>query len=176
MRPVRVIWWLACPLTLIVGSCLAGLRLNLTGSLPVGFYVASRGAPVRGALVLACLPPRAAALAKERGYVPHGDECPGSMMPIGKSVLAVGGDTVTVTPSGLLVNGAPVPNSRPLAEDRNGRPLPRLLVGRYVVGPGELWVLSSYSRLSFDSRYFGAIQVCQVRAGLRRLWTAGPDR
>jgi len=113
-----------------------------------------------------------AAFAKERGYVPHGDECPGGMVPIGKPVLAVGGDTVTVTPSGLFVNSAPVPNSRPLAADRKGRPLPRLVVGRYVVGPCELWVLSSYSRLSFDSRYFGAIHVSQVHARLWRLWTA----
>ncbi len=179
MRPVYcrsvwyVIWWLGCPLALIVGSGLAGLRLNLTGSLPVGLYVASRGAPVRGALVLACLPTAIVAFAEERGYVPRGDECPGGMVPIGKPVLAVGGDTVTVTPSGLLVNGALVPNSRPLAADRKGRPLPRLVVGRYVVGPGELWVLSSYSRLSFDSRYFGAIHVSQVHARLRRLWTAG---
>lgn len=176
MRPVHVIWWLGCALALIVGSGLAGLRLNLTGSLPVGLYVASPGAPVRGALVLACLPSGVAAFAKERGYVPQGEECPGSMGAIGKPVLAVGGDTVTVTPIGLLVNGAPVPNSRPLAADRKGRPLPRLLMGTYVVSPGELWVLSSYSRLSFDSRYFGAIQASQVRARLRRLWTAGSDR
>ena len=176
MRPAGVIWWLGCSLALIVGSGLAGLRLNLTGSLPVGLYVASRSAPVRGALVLACLPPGVAAFAKERGYVPHGDECPGGVVPIGKPVLAVGGDTVNVTPSGLVVNGAPVPNSRALAADRKGRPLPRLLVGRYVVGPGELWVLSSYSRLSFDSRYFGAIEVSQVRARLWRLWTTGSDR
>jgi conjugative transfer signal peptidase TraF len=83
---------------------------------------------------------------------------------------------VTVTPTGLLVNGRPVPNSQPLAVDRQGRPLPRLASGRYVVRPGALWVVSSYSRFSFDSRYFGPVETRQVRASVQPLWTAGSDR
>lgn len=169
----RLVWCLGSPLALLAAGWLAGLRLNLTGSLPVGLYFASGAAPVRGALVLACLPPGVAAFATERGYVPRGGTCPGGAVPVGKPVLAIRGDTVTVTPSGLLVNGVPVPNSQPLAADRKGRPLPRLAVGRYVVGPGELWVVSPYSRLSFDSRYFGAVETAQVRASLLLLWTAG---
>jgi conjugative transfer signal peptidase TraF len=175
-RASRPVWWLGSPLALLAAGWFAGLRLNLTGSLPVGLYLESRASPVRGAIVLACLPPEVAAFARERGYVPRGGNCPDGALPVGKVVLAIAGDTVAVTPTGLLVNGAPVPNSQPLEADRKGRPLPRLLMGTYVVSPGELWVLSSYSRLSFDSRYFGAIQASQVRARLRRLWTAGSDR
>lgn len=165
--------WLGSLLALLAACRLAGLRLNLTGSLPVGLYVASRAAPVRGALILACLPPRVAVFAKARGYVPRGGACRGGTVPVGKPVAAVKGDTVTVTPSGLFVNSARVPNSEPLGADHNGRPLPRLAVGRYVVGPGELWVVSSYSRFSFDSRYFGPVNVGEVRASLWRLWTGG---
>jgi conjugative transfer signal peptidase TraF len=155
---------------------MAGLRLNLTGSLPVGLYLASHGFPGRGATVLVCLAPGVAQFAKARGYVPQGGSCPGGLVPVGKVVWALPGDTVTVTPTGLLVNGTQVSNSRPLVCDHRGRPLPRLTGDRQVVGPGELWVLSTYSRLSFDSRYFGAVKVGQVRAGLHRLWTVGPDR
>lgn len=138
--------------------------------------MASGAAPGRGALVLICLPPEVAAFGTERGYVPRGGACPGGVLPVGKAVLAIVGDTVTVTPSGLLVNGGPVPNSQPLLSDRKGRPLPRLAVGRYVVRLGELWVLSSYSRLSFDSRYFGPLEADHVRASVRPLWTVGPNR
>jgi len=138
----------------------------------VGLYAAAGGAPVRGALVLVCLPPEVAAFARARGYVPQGGACPGSVVPIGKPVVAIAGDTVAVTPTGLMVNGAPVPNSRALVTDRKGRPLPRPPGGRYLVGQDELWVLSSYSRLSFDSRYFGAVRVSEVRTRLRPLWTA----
>lgn len=171
-RRSRAVSWLAGAIALLAAGRLAGLRLNLTASLPVGVYVTATGAPARGALVLVCLPPEVAALARARGYVPHGGTCPGDVVPIGKRVLAVAGDTVAVTPTGLFVNGAPVPNSQALAADRKGRPLPALAVGRYPVGQDELWVLSSYSRLSFDSRYFGAVRVSAVRARLLPLWTA----
>ncbi len=172
----RTVWWLGSPLALLAAGWIAGLRLNLTGSLPVGLYVASGATPVRGALVVACLPPGVAAFATERGYVPRGGGCPGGVLPVGKPVLAIVGDTVTVTPAGLLVNRTPVPNSQPLLSDRKGRVLPQLTAGRYVVRPGTVWILSSYSRLSFDSRYFGAVETGQVRASIRRLWTAGSDR
>ena len=170
------VWWLGSLVALLTAGWLAGMRLNLTGSLPVGLYVASRSRPARGALVLACLPPRVALFARARGYVPRGGACPGGVVPIGKPVLAVAGDTVTETRTGLLVNGMPIPNSQALATDRSGRPLPQLPTGRYVVRSGTVWIVSSYSRFSFDSRYFGAVETVQVRACIRRLWTAGSER
>src|SRR2546428_5082942 len=151
----RGVWWLASSVALLAAGWLAGLRLNLTGSLPVGLYVISPSLPVRGALVLACLPAKVAAFAYSRGYVPRGEECPNGVAPIGKPVAAIAGDTVAVTAAGLFVNGVPVPNSRALATDRKGRPLPQLRATRSVVQPGTIWIVSSYSRFSFDSRYFG---------------------
>jgi conjugative transfer signal peptidase TraF len=108
--------------------------------------------------------------------VPRGGACPGGALPVGKPVAARRGDTVAVTPAGLCVDGVAVPNSRALAADRQGRPLPQLAVGRYVVGPGELWLVSSYSRWSFDSRYFGPVATSDLRATVRALWTAGAGR
>ena len=171
-----MVWRLGSPLA-VLGACgLAGLRLNLTGSLPIGLYRVSQASIGRDALVLVCLPGSVAEFAKARGYVPQGGSCPGGLVPVGKRVWAIPGDTVTVTPTGLLVNGTPVPNSRPLDVDHRGRPLPQLAVGRYVVCPGTLWVLSSHSRLSFDSRYFGALETAQALVSVRRLWTAGSER
>jgi conjugative transfer signal peptidase TraF len=172
-RGVLLISFVGSPLALLAVGWLVGLRLNLTGSLPVGLYLASRTTLVRGVIVLTCLPPDVAAFAKARGYVPAGGGCPGGVVPVGKPILAIQGDTITVTLRGLLVNRVLVPNSQPLELDRKGRPLPRLSVGTYVVAPGELWVLSPHSRFSFDSRYFGAVQAAQVRASLRNLWTVG---
>jgi conjugative transfer signal peptidase TraF len=165
------VWWLASAVALLAAGKLAGLRLNLTGSLPVGLYATAKGASARGALVLVCLPPRVAAFASARGYVPRGGACPGALVPIGKRILAITRDTVAVTPTGLVVNGVPVPNSQALATDRKGRPLPALAVGRYPVGQDEIWVVSSYSRRSFDSRYFGSVRVTDIRNRLLPLWT-----
>src|SRR5438034_3432539 len=74
----------------------AGLRVNLSASMPVGLYRVSTGPAVRGVMVLACLPTDVAVFARSRGYVPSGS-CPGATAPIGKVVLAMVGDTVEVT-------------------------------------------------------------------------------
>ena len=172
-RVSRLSWSLCGTFALFGGGWLAGLRVNLTGSMPVGIYTTARGTPTRGSIVLACLPSDVAVFAKMRGYVPHGGSCPSGVLPVGKPILALPGDTVVVTTTGLLVNGVLVPNSEPLSRDTKGRPLPRPQPGHYVVDADELWLVSAYSRFSFDSRYFGPVNADQVRAHVRVLWVAG---
>lgn len=89
---------------------------------------------------------------------------------------AVSGDTVTITTAGLLVNGELLRNSRSLTADRDGRPLPHLALGPVVVREEEVWVLSSYSPFSFDSRYFGPVPLGQIRASVRPLWTSEREK
>ncbi len=48
-----VIAWLASPVVLLMTGWLVGLRLNLTGSLPLGVYLTSKPVVARGTLVLA---------------------------------------------------------------------------------------------------------------------------
>ena len=43
--------------------------------------------------------------------------------------------------------------------------------GKYVVESGTVWVASSLSPRSFDSRYFGPVQMNQVRERVRPLLT-----
>jgi len=148
----------------------AGLRVNLSASMPVGLYRVSTGPAVRGAMVLACLPTDVAVLARSRGYVPSGS-CPGATAPIGKVVLAMVGDTVEVTGEGLLVDGRPVQNTKPLAADAAGRSLPRFPDGTYVVGRDEMWLYSPYSKRSFDSRYFGPLPLSSILNRVLPLWT-----
>ena len=182
MTAPRVRRWpealLACAMSVVAlaaAARLAGLRLNLTGSIPAGVYRvvgAGSGALTRGAIVLVCLPPDVAAFAHARGYVPSGGgTCAGGTLPVGKVVIAIGGDTVTVSAGGLAVNGVPVPASRPLARDSRGRVLPRLASGRYIVRQDELW-LGSRSPRGFDARYFGAVPASAVRGRLAQCWTA----
>ena len=174
VRRASRLTWAFCGLSALFAACsLIGLRLNLTGSMPVGIYIVARDVPTRGSIVLACLSRDIAEMARARGYLSRGGSCPGSVPPVGKPVLAVPGDTIVATATGLVLNGVPVMNSKPLSSDRRGRPLPRLPAGRYPVGPDEFWLLSDYSRFSFDSRYFGAVKTGQVRAHVRALWTAG---
>jgi conjugative transfer signal peptidase TraF len=148
----------------------AGVRVNLSGSMPIGLYRVSSGPPVKGVMVLACLPASVAMFARSRGYVPNG-RCPDGTAPIGKVVLAAAGDSVEVTGEGLLVNGHLVRNTKPLAVDGAGQSLPRVPDGTYVVGHDEVWLYSSYSKRSFDSRYFGPLRLSCVLSRVLPLWT-----
>lgn len=150
-------WWL-------------GVRLNLTASMPVGFYRVVRGATERNVIVLICLPESIAEFAHERGYLPNGS-CRGGVAPIGKRIVAVPGDTVAMTQAGLQVNGVLIPNSKSLPRDGRHRQLPELTKQLSIVAPHQLWVLSWYSSRSFDSRYFGPIPDSAVQATIRPLLT-----
>lgn len=158
MKPWR---WL--PLTsaaLLAGWCgalAAGVRPNLTPSLPLGLWsVAEAPADLRrGDVVEFCLSHDVAVFAYERSYIGRG-VCEDGAMPLLKPVAAIPGDEVEVGGDAVRVNGVPVVPPG-LTEDSASRPLLPLTPGRYVVRPGEVWLLSDYERRSFDSRYYGAV-------------------
>ena len=163
---------LAALITMIIGAGATGIRVNFTGSMPVGVYrridIAS---PIeRGDVVLVCLTEPVAQFAHERGYVPRGGRCTAELVPIGKFVMALPGDTVSVTPKGLFVNGVLLPHSQSMEHDRRGRLLPRLAPGPHRVEPRTLWIIGSSDR-SFDSRYIGAVASTSVLAHVQPLWT-----
>jgi conjugative transfer signal peptidase TraF len=81
------------------------------------------------------------------------------------------GDTVQLTAGGMAVNGRLLANTAPLVTDTAGRPLQHWPFGKYVVAPGTVWLASSYSPRSFDSRYFGPVDASQVREQVRPLLT-----
>ena len=150
----------------------SGLRFQLTGSLPQGIYRVVEGVPERGTVVMACLPSTVARLALDRRYVWPGG-CPGGEAPIGKMILAVGGDTVQVGREGLSLNGRGVSGSQLVERDSRGRLLDHYPVGTHVLKPGQLWLFSPHHPLSFDSRYFGPIPESTVISRLVPLWTYG---
>ncbi len=146
----------------------AGLRVNDSPSLPIGLYVVTSDPDAT--LVEFCPTAPYASLAAERGYRTKGS-CPDGGAPLMKPIVAQAGDSVEVSSSGIVVNGRMLPNSAPLAVDTNGRALRHWPFGEYAVKPGTLWVVSSYNRRSFDSRYFGPITEAQIRHHLRPLLT-----
>jgi conjugative transfer signal peptidase TraF len=105
-------------------------------------------------------------MAIRRGYRTPGS-CADGGAPLLKPVVASIGDVVDVSADGLVVNGAQVPNTAPLPADTKGRPLAHCAFGRYSVPVGTVWVASSYSGRSFDSRYFGPVPVTAIRNRMR---------
>ena len=135
------------------------LWVNLSPSLPLGVYRPIDAQPTRGAIVIVCLPSALGRFARQRGYLGYGP-CPGHVERLGKRVAAVAGDTVETDADGVRINGFAIPGSRPLQRDSRGRPLPRMQGG--VVPTGELFLLATDNRRSFDSRYFGAVAVTDL--------------
>jgi len=148
----------------------AGLRLNDSPSMPIGLYVRT-SSESRSSLVVFCPPESFAQLSVERGYRSRGN-CPDGAEPLAKPMAARPGEIVELSATGMAVNGRLLPHTAPLVTDTAGRPLPHWPFGRYVVAPGTVWVASTYSPRSLDSRYFGPVEASQVREHVRPLLTA----
>jgi len=158
-------------LMLAIGSYVAGARINITKSIPIGLYWTSAAAVDRGAYVLWC-PPKDGVFddAKVRGYIGSGF-CHGGYGYMMKRVLAAKDDVVSVADDGVRVNGALLPHSKPIHADKFGRPLPCFWASTYTLSNAELLLMSDVSNTSFDGRYFGPINRSQVQTVIRPVIT-----
>jgi conjugative transfer signal peptidase TraF len=166
-----VLWacLLASPFFLgLIAGWVFGVRLNLTPSLPRGFYITSNSP--RANLVEFCPQGAAASISLSRQYRTAG-ACPDGGAPLLKPAVAFPGDQVEVSAGGIRVNGQLLPNSAGRFRDHLQRPLDPWPYGNYRVEPGTVWVISSFNSYSFDSRYYGAIPESSIRHHLRPLWT-----
>lgn len=152
----------------VAGTCAilaaAGIVINATASLPLGFYRRVNRPVAKGALVLFRLPALAPGAAATRPYAR------GNLI---KPVVASAGDRVSISKTGVVVNGVPLTASAQLDTDLDGQPLPHPFLCDYVLKGDELLTMSSYNPRSFDARYFGPISQFQVQAVLTPVWTWG---
>lgn len=173
---LRLVMVIVVLLSFVVWARAVGLHWTLTESVPRGIYQRTDAPLVRGTLVAFCLPLTHAEFGWQRGYlagvpdVPLLRECPNGYQPLLKPIAAVAGDVVDVTPEAVRVNGEPIAQSHTQNQDRAGRALPHVPWGRYVLRAGELWVMSTYHPLSWDSRYFGPIRAESVIATVVPRW------
>ncbi len=108
--------------------------------------------------------------ARRRGYLQRGD-CPGELEPMLKVLAGLPGDEVLQTADALFINGRPLPHSKALKADAEGRPLPALAIGRFTVPAGEGMFINDHSR-SFDSRYFGTLPLASIEGEAHAILTA----
>jgi conjugative transfer signal peptidase TraF len=132
-------------------------NMGAANSLAPGFYRIVQ--PGNGSDLLICPTGIAEKVSIEREYRVKSFGCGDGYAPLLKPIAARAGDTVTVSEAGVAVNGKLLPNSKQYPRDGIGRPMPLIPLGTYAVLPGTVWVISSYNRFSFDSRYFGAIHL-----------------
>lgn len=173
--PGRNVAWAAAgsAFALMLTSVNLGIVFNDTHSAPFGLYIeiaTPRGATQQEApYVFFCPDVRWPSMRGQPNYRSPMWTCPDGFSPLIKPVTAWPGDTVETSPAGISVNGVFLPNTVPLEHDSAGRLIHPFPYGKYRVSGGELWTVSSFSRRSFDSRYFGPIPLRAVRLWLRPL-------
>jgi conjugative transfer signal peptidase TraF len=145
-----------------------GIRVNTSYSLPLGLYASTEDHEAQ--LIEFCPKDPYASESASRSYRTPSFACPDGAVPLLKPIVARAGDLVIVSEEGISVNGVPLPRTRPLPFDVNGRPLKAWPRGDYVILTGTVWVASTYNAGSYDSRYMGPIEISQIRRRLRPLW------
>jgi len=150
-----------------------GVVFNYTHSAPFGLYReqfdSETGIHDPAPYVFFCPDRRWPSMRGEPNYRDPMRTCPDGLSPLIKPVVAWPGDLVSVSANGISVNGQMLKNSAPIERDSKGQQLSPFAAGKYTVGPKELWVVSSFSPRSFDSRYFGPIPLKSVHSWLRPL-------
>ena len=163
----RIVKLCSGALILFASGCLItsklGYRINWTPSVPIGIWkVDALTGPVQRGQIVSICPTDSTIfqMALERHYLSWG-LCPGGYASLLKPVAAVAGDRVSISGQGIAINGVLVPNSKVLTKDSMGRPLIPVQVGRYIVRPGNVWLVSTCAQ-SFDSRYFGPLPAANI--------------
>ena len=159
---------MATAVALLVGPMLVPREprfvYNPSASVAPGWYHIERMERVDslhvGSTVLVRLPADVAALAAQRGYLHSG-------VPILKRVGALASQSVCVREQTVRIDGAVVADVRLL--DGMHRPLQAWGQCR-ALAEGEVFLLSDTHPASFDSRYFGPVQVSAVLGIAHPLW------
>jgi conjugative transfer signal peptidase TraF len=138
------------------------LVYNPTESAPRGWYVVHPAVQLEvGDYVVAQLPRDIGAFAAKRHYLPP-------HVPVLKRIAATAGQRVCVRDGAVLIDGAAVATTLTLDAKRRS-----LIAWPHCrkLESGEIFLLNANRPSSFDSRYFGPLDVSFVRGRANLLWT-----
>lgn len=187
-RQIRRIRLLAAGLA-GVGIVWAGVRyarahdviLNVTPSLPLGLYHLSPPSPLGdlhdGDMVELCPPSPASSPAMRQAIRRHwlmtapSSPCADHLVPFIKRIAATPGQRVTISMSGISVDGHLLPATAIKARSKAGRAIIHYPLGGYTVRPGHVWVTDNASPWAYDSRYWGPVTTSHMLALARPVLT-----
>lgn len=156
-------------IVILIGLGLCGFRINVTKSYPIGVWKLVQGQTKKGQIVFFC--PENNEYFKsliETNHFQKGS-CSGGYRPLIKQVAGVPGDKIETDGNIVKINGKTMKNSRILEHDINQWKIPRIAFSGYIPD-GYVWLMSDYSELSFDSRYFGLIPVNNIKGPIKLIW------
>ena len=142
--------------------------LNVTRSVPIGFWVRDFSGVMRGSFVLVPvevfkekIPWYPEEYYRQNGFA--------KKLPFLKAVAGVCGDVIAIHGEGISVNGDLLPLSLPVSRDRRGTKLEAFPLP-IVLKEGEIW-LTSEAKGGIDSRYFGPIRMDQIKGVYKKFLT-----
>lgn len=146
------------------------IRINYTDSMLKGIYYVTDKEPSNNDIVLVCLPDSIAKFGLSRNYLRRG-VCQNGSRPILKRVIASVGDLVEAQEHGIRVNGVDINASKILTQDTQHRPLISVLGKTFLLEENEIWLFGENSNNSWDSRYYGPIDIKYVHHVMLPLFT-----
>ena len=161
----------------IVGTLLLlfGAFITLGGivyngpNIPAGLYMKVDKPLAIGRVVVFCPPNRSEFKeARDRAAISAGS-CPDNFGTMMLKVAAKRKDSVSINENGVFVNEMLLPQSKPLAQDREGRPMPIAKLDHYELKQNEILLMSDSKDYPFDGRYFGLLDVEQVDSVISRI-------
>lgn len=158
---------------IFISGCLlyqAGVRLNLTPSLPVGIWKIDKSFTriEKGDYVWFAPTKKIAEFGIERGYLKENPDCKNNAIPLLKVVYGLPGDSYSFHENQIRINNIPVEKAKRRKTDSQGRTMPQISNG--IVRGKHLFVLTLNSH-SFDSRYYGTIPMNNVEGTARPIIT-----
>ncbi|OGT50850.1 MAG: hypothetical protein A3F17_09285 [Gammaproteobacteria bacterium RIFCSPHIGHO2_12_FULL_41_15] len=158
-------------LLLILAAYCFGLRINLTPSMPIGFYYLKNVGPKRGDFVAVCLSSTVAKEGLRRHYLFYG-HCREHSVPVLKQLIAVPGDYVQLSREGITVNKnfyvAPQ-----LSFDSRQHNVRHFVTQPILSVVNKYWLYGSHEKQhSWDSRYWGGVEREDILGIYQPLWAA----
>ena len=172
-------------LALVAGGCATAvihqerLTLNASPCVPVGIYqIIPIKKPLHDGEWVRLCPPLAPSVRQEVRHhwmdLSASSVCADHLVPFIKHVVAVPGQTVTLSARGMTVDGHLIPRTAV----QFTAPVPNQYVhlihypfGTYTVKPGTFWEVATGIKWAFDSRYYGPIPDRDIRSGARPVYT-----
>jgi conjugative transfer signal peptidase TraF len=149
-----------------------GICFNTTPSVPLGLYWKTQDPLKKGSYVIFCpLLTQPFSIAKQRNYITSGLFCPNKYGYLIKQIVALKGDSIAVTNTGVFINGHLHIQSKPLRFDLIGKKLPYYRITNFILKENDCFLMSKNDPLSFDSRYFGVIPLSQIQTVIRPIFT-----
>jgi|GEM_PF-2620226 len=136
----------------------AGYRFNISPSVALGIYQTQNTPIAKNNYLALCVKPSVLTdVALKHHYLSRNLLCPNFAPMMIKKIAGTYGDVVTITSSGVWINGILEPQSMQAHKFEEFKSKQQLT--NYQLGENEILLMSDNQKYGFDSRYYGVLKL-----------------